>query len=401
MKFYNNNYYYVILGALFDPQQSLADQEYSEGYSWRDYFMYDALASMSQIKMLNDQAEAAGFTLSEEEQAEYEEAVANLEHSWEELGYSSLKQYINLNYGKGVDEEMVKNEMYRLYVADAYAQSVSDSFEFSTEEMDERYAEQADELDVIDYMYYLVSDDTVDAQAMAEALNGTDGETFIDALAENVEGALPTAQSLAGNSISTIYADWLLDADRVSGDTTAIESDGSTYVVMFIDRNDNSYPLVSFRHILIGAEDADGDGAYSLEEIEAAEAEANDLYDQWLAGDATEDSFAQMANEYSIDTGSNTTGGLYENVFQGQMVTPINEWLFEEGRQAGDTTVVSYDGSYTGTHIVYFAGTADLTYAQAQAESQLRSEAYDAWQEENLASYEAVTSHLGMAAKNH
>ena len=401
MNFYNNNYYYVAMGMIFDPNESLADQEYSEGYSWRDYFLDAAVDNMRQVQMLNDQAEAAGFTLSAEEQAEYDEAIANMQTSWEAMGYSSLAQYLNLNYGKGVDEQMVIDEMYRLYVASAYSEQVAESYEYTTEELDAYYADHADELDVINYMYYVVSDDTVDAQTMAEALNGTDADTFTEALAENVEGAVPTTQSLAGGSLSDVYADWLLDAARQSGDATAIESDGATYVVMFLGRDDNSYPLVSFRHILITAEDTDEDGELSQEEIDAAAAEANDLYEQWLAGDATEDSFAELANQYSDDGGSNTTGGLYEDVYQGQMVEPINDWLFEEGRQVGDTVVVSNDGSYTGTHVVYFVGADDLTFAQVQADGYLRSDAYNAWLEENLANYEATTSHLKMAGKNH
>lgn len=401
MNFYNTNYYYVALGMAFDTQQSLADQEYSEGYSWRDYFIDTAVENMRQIQMLNDQAEAAGFTLPAEDQAAYDEAIADMQTGWEDLGYSSLAQYINLNYGKGVDEQMVADEMYRIYLASAYSQSVMDSYEYTTEELDACYDEQADELDVIDYMYYLVSDDTVDAQAIVDAVDGTDADTFTAELAAAVEGAVPTTQSLAGGSISSAYGEWLTDAARQPGDAYLAETDSATYVVMFLSRNDNSYPLVSFRHILINAEDADGDGAYSEEELDAAVTEANDLYDQWQAGGATEDSFAELANEYSEDSGSNTVGGLYEDVYQGEMVEPINDWLFEAGRQTGDTTVVSYDGTYTGAHVVYFVGTDDLTYAQAQADAQLRSEAYNAWLEENLADYEAAAAHLGMVGKNH
>ena len=67
--------------------------------------------------------------------------------------------------------------------------------------------------------------------------------------------------------------------------------------------------MVNVRHILIEPEAAE-DGTISDEAWAAAEQTANDILDQWLAGDATEESFANMANENSSDPGSNTNGGL-------------------------------------------------------------------------------------------
>ena len=418
MNFYSSYSSYV--SYFFDPDESLADQSYDGERSWRDYFLDSAVESMTQVQMLNDQAEEAGFTLSDEQQAAYDEQIASLETAWEDLGYTNLQQYLNLNYGKGVDLDLVKQEMYRAAVASAFSESQYDSYEYSDTELDDYYAEHAGELDVIDYAYYSIPVPTeetedeaeepadeaeepeapaVDAQVLADAVNGTDEETFASELAAQAEGEEPTVQTLPGSSISSAYSEWLLDEARQPG---AIETDTMNYVVMFLGRDTNDYPAVSFRHILIQADDADGDGAFSEDEIAAAADEAQGLYDEWQDGDATEDSFAEMANEHSDDGGSNTTGGLYENVAKGMMVQPINDWLFEEGRKAGDTTVVSYDGdNYTGTHVLYFVGQDDMTYARAQADAALRSEAYNTWSEEQMADYEAATSHLRMCGKNH
>ncbi len=419
LSFYNTYSSYMSYGLFFNPNESLADQEYSEGYSWRQYFLDTAVDQMAQVQMLNDEAEAAGFTLSEEQQAAYESELEDLKTAWQGLGYSNLKQFINLTYGKGVDEAMVERELYRSYVASAYSESVYNSYSYTDQELAAKYDELADQLDMIEYAYYYVpapddgddaetepADDNasvLDTHAALVAIDGTDADTFRDYLAENADGAEPTVQTLPGSSLSALYADWLLNGIRLPGDATVVEDDdGSSYIVMFLSRDDNDYPTVGFRHILIQAEDTDGDGTFSQEEIDAAEAEAQDLYAQWQAGDATEDSFAEMANEYSDDGGSNTVGGLYENVFKGAMVDPINDWLFEAGRKAGDTTVVSYNGpSYTGTHVVYFTGASDQTYALYQAEQQLRADQYNTWQDDQMSSYEPVTAHLGMAGKNH
>ena len=457
MTFYNNYAQYLNYGMFFDPNTSLADQEYADGTSWRQYFLDAAVDDMTQIQMLCDQAEADGFTLDDDQQAAYDQEIETLQTNWENLGYQNLQQYLNMNYGKGVTLELVEQELYRTHLAAAYSQSIYDGFEYSDGDLDDYYAEHADELDVIDYAYYMQStptepadeaaeaeapadepaedadaeaaEDTADAeeaeetteaeeteeagetaepaeapaelQELADAIDGTDQETFETELADAVDGAVPTVQSMAGSSLNAAYSEWLLDEAREAGDATVIATDTASYVVMFLGRDTNDYPDVSFRHILIQAEDTDGDGSFSEEEIKAAADEAQSVYDDWEAGDATEDSFAELANERSDDTGSNTNGGLYENVAKGAMVDPINEWLFEDGRKEGDTTVVSYEGSYTGTHVLYFAGEDDMTYAHRQADTALRSDAYSTWLEEQMEGYTSATSHLGMCGKNH
>ena len=75
MSFYNSYADYMNYGLFFDPNESLDDQEYSEGMSWRDYFRDAAVQNMAQIQMFCDEAEAAGFTLSEEDQAAYDEQM--------------------------------------------------------------------------------------------------------------------------------------------------------------------------------------------------------------------------------------------------------------------------------------------------------------------------------------
>ena len=402
MSFYNNYYSYVNAGLFFDPQESLDDQAYSEDMSWRDYFLQSAVDSMTEVQILNNAAEAEGFTLSEEDQAAYDEAVAQLETNWADLGYSSLDQYISMNYGKGVDFDMVKQEMYRTTLASAYSQYLYNGYEYTAQDLADYYAEHADEYDRITYAYYTDTEGAVDADAATAALNGKTEADFTAYMEENYEGAAPTTLTYAGSSLSEAYSEWLLDAARKTGDVTAIEDGDTTTILMFLGRDTNDYNTVAFRHILVMAEDADGDGVYSEEEQAAALARAEELYAEWQAGDATEDSFAELADANSEDSGSNTNGGLYETVIKGQMVEPIDEWLFDAARKAGDTTVVSYDGAnYTGAHVVFFVGQEDMTYADSLADSALRNEAYSTWMEEAEEAASVTTSHLGMCGKNH
>ena len=119
------------------------------------------------------------------------------------------------------------------------------------------------------------------------------------------------------------------------------------------------YPSVAVRHILVKAEAAE-DGTYTDEAKEAAKTRAEEILKEWEDGDKTEESFAALAEQYSEDTGSNTNGGLYENVLQGQMVEEFDAFCFDESRKSGDTGVVYGEStSYAGYHVMYFVGEGD------------------------------------------
>ena len=103
---------------------------------------------------------------------------------------------------------------------------------------------------------------------------------------------------------------------------------------------------VAVRHILIKPEEKDNNNS-----LKAAEEKANSIYNEWKSGDATEDSFAALASEHSEDTGSKSNGGLYDNVYEGQMVASFNDWCFDKSRKHGDSGIVKTEYGY---HIMYF-----------------------------------------------
>lgn len=152
------------------------------------------------------------------------------------------------------------------------------------------------------------------------------------------------------------------------------------------------------RHILIQpeattlSEDDEGYDADVQAKKDAAKQKAEDLLAQWKAGDATEDSFAQLANENSTDTGSNTNGGLYTEVYQDQMVEAFNDWCFDAARKPGDTGIVETDYGY---HIMYFVGT-DLPYWEVQVRDTLKNDDFNTWYTEKTADYTAEQSSFGI-----
>ena len=126
---------------------------------------------------------------------------------------------------------------------------------------------------------------------------------------------------------------------------------------------------VDVRHILVfpegGTTDEEGNTTYSDEEWEVCRAKAQEILDEWTKGDATEDSFAALANEKSEDPGSNTNGGLYEDVYEGQMVEPFENWCFDESRQYADTGLVQTTYGY---HVMFYVGSTPMWVEYAESD---------------------------------
>lgn len=146
--------------------------------------------------------------------------------------------------------------------------------------------------------------------------------------------------------------------DQVNPTAEDVEAHWNTYgaeIEANYQVNKESGKLLDVRHILIypegGEQDAEGQTVYSDEAWENCLKEAEEILETWKAGEATEASFAALANAHSEDPGSNTNGGLYTYVYKNQMVKAFDEWCFDEARQVGDTGIVRTEFGY---HIIYY-----------------------------------------------
>lgn len=392
------NYYGDYFQYFVDTSKSFSSQNYSEDMSWADYFMQSAENSMQQITILYNEAVKNGLTLTDEQKQAIDDTWASLESQAAEYGWTSTEGYLKAFYGKASSEESYRNYLEKQALASAYYTQLVNSYEYSDEEISAYYAEHKNDFDSVSFRLLSVSS-SADGMTADEAKNEADRiataannheALFIeeakalylasleeDSTDEDYDADSATLhEDVSYSYTGTNYADWLFDESRTSGETTVIEisnSDGTTTfaVLYFIERDAKDYPLVNVRHILISAEDSS-----DADSMAAAKSEAEELLAQWEAGEATEDSFAALANEKSADTGSNTNGGLYENVYQGQMVDAFNDWCFDADRQIGDTGIV--ESSY-GYHIMYFSGLSETTYQELAVDSTLRGTTYNEW----------------------
>ena len=320
---------------------------------------------------------------------------------------------------RSIYEEQTRRSM----LATAYLQDYQDSLSYTDEELEAAYEEARTTYDHVTCQFVRVNGaaadtdeegneievtDEMTAEAMATAKTTADaiyaayqaGTSLEDAAAEYESTASYTnSESYTYNT--SVLGEWLYDDARQAGDSAVLEDadNDAYYVVVFNSRGRDDYNTVNVRHILIqpeASELSEDDEGYE-DDVAAKDAEAQqkaqDILDEWEAGAATEDSFAELANEYSADGGSNTNGGLYEQVYQGQMVTEFNDWCFDPARQPGDTGIIHNDS--TGYHVMYFVG-YDKPYWQIRVTNALVSDAVDSFYTEKTEGYTAEQSSFGM-----
>ena len=171
--------------------------------------------------------------------------------------------------------------------------------------------------------------------------------------------------------------------------------DGYT-IVLFTERDDNEVKMANVRHILVkfqgGTKDKDGNVTYSDEEKKTAKEEAEKLLKQWQEGKADEESFGELANKESDDqNGKVTNGGLYEDIYPGQMVKAFEEWCFAEGRKTGDTGIVETEYGY---HVMFYSSTDEMSYRDLMIDTDLRAEDTEKWHDSLSEKVTCVTENL-------
>lgn len=418
-----------------DTSSSLKDQKINataaglmgakEGDSWYEYVLNQALDQMKSVQAVCDAAGKAGFTWTDDLQSKLDDNMSTLKTSVTNGGYSSFKQYLSTAYGSGMTEKVYRSQVKNAMLAQAYSQSYQDSLTYTDDKLTSTYQADTKSYDSADFEYVRVSGSVPTTDANGNKVDVTDEmKTAAMATAKTTADSI-YASYKAGESLSNLadanesasytkgegraYSDsvllnWVFDDSRAAGDSALLEdtSGSSYYVVVFSSRYRNDYPTVDVRHILFKLADAtkkEGEDGYEDEQKQLkadAEKKANDALAEWKSGAATEDSFAELANKESEDAGSNTTGGLYQQVYKGEMVTSFNDWCFDASRKPGDTGIVFGESSnYSGYHVLYYVGT-NLPYWKVQVTNSLKSADYSDWYEGLTKDYEAQQSSFGM-----
>ena len=418
------SYWQLFLG--YDTYSPLNEQIFDEekGTTWADYFMEKAIDSATATYAMIDMAAEENFTLSDEELEDMNTYFDGMEL------LSDLDAFAKANYSNSVTGEGYKAYYAATTLANVYFIHHTSEMEYTDEDYREFEKGNYNVYSSFNFAIYGVSankyltggtksedgkttiysdkekDEAVqkalkDAQAL---MNKESVEKFDEAIKaleinkDNKTAASTKNKNTFYNNISNKDVQtWVGNASRKEGDMTCITvnetvtlEDGTTtlrpagyYVVFFQGREDHKYQSVDVRHILVKFAKADEDDestTYTLAEKETAKKKAEELLEQWKKGEKVdEDSFAALAKEKTEDDGSKSNGGLYEDIYKGQMVEAFENWCFDKDRKAGDTGLVETEYGY---HIMYFVETNEMTYRDHMIKSDLVNADAAEWRDE-------------------
>lgn len=408
---YQAKYYGYQTGTGYDvslsPEEQTTTTKDADGneITWVEYFREKALEAAQMYLAYYQEAKKNGMELDKADIAEIDKNLEELrenansygkrDESDENNGYS-LNAYLRVQYGSGINANFLKKQMEKEALVRKYSQSLIDGLKdgYSADKVKEIFEKNPDEYlftDVRIYQFALESltaeegekEDALakrqeksdkqakdDANKMYSAV--TDEKSFLnyakklntedkdyDADQSTLLSSYKKADSTGSgasnlSSINEDLANWAFKDSTKKNDKKLItikqDDKVSGYIVALMVNPKHDVDTVSVRHILFKTVD-DENKPLDDDKIKAAKANAEQTLAKWKAGDADEDSFADFATELTEDTGSQSTGGLYENVAPGQMVAEFNNWIFDKARKESDCDIV--ETSY-GYHIIYF-----------------------------------------------
>ena len=386
---FNNTYGYYFP---IDTSVSLKGQDwtlYSDGSTWFDFFAANAKSTLSNTLAFCEEANARGITLTEEDHKEIDEAIASIKTAAKQAGVTT-SYYTHVMFGSGVNQKDVRRALELSVLASKCNQAIVDSYNYTEADFNKYIEENPDALVYAEYAAFdmntsdTLEDDVKTAEMLQSYLDRfaqvttkeefeavafdylrnvtylDDEKVTDDAIREEVS-ALSTKSTYVKDDAT---AEWAFADDRKAGDVfTEISEDKTTYsaYMLLATPSLDEYNTVNIRHILLSSATYGSD--------EAAKAKAEELLAGFTGG---ADAFAALANEYSEDTGSNTNGGLYENVGKGEMVETFDAWIYADGRKAGDTGIVKSDYGY---HVMFFVGEGEIAW-HVQADNALKNAQY-------------------------
>ncbi len=404
--FFNSNYqsyaqYASYLGI--DTGSSLKAQTSSIGTgTWFDYFASLTKSYVNEVLALCEAAKANGISLDDSDYDAIDESIASLKETASAYGYT-INQYLITAFGAGINTKDVKNCLELTALASKYSEGFYASLSYTDEQLETYYEENKSSFDGVDVIAVTVSSsyftekdedgnpigdttaasDAAKAQAETIAVAGSMDEfnaaireyllTYGGATEDDVDAMVEQCYSkhVLASAISDI-SDWAFSASV--GETQVSGEDGATqFSVYYLAKTAyrDETPNRNVRHILFSVD------------TYADDTKASEVYAEWESAGFTEDKFVELNNTYNEDTVSIENGGLYEEVYDGQMMTEFNDWLFDESREVGDHDIV--ETSY-GWHIMYYVGEGSKTAWENTAESALQSNDYSALVEENSTS---------------
>lgn len=360
--------------SVYDPEISLKEQEYSNGETWYDLFVDNAMSSVQSNLQLCEAAFAAGYSLDEQQ----------LERCKDIAEQDDLSRY-----QKGVRLEDLEAATELTLLAQEYQNEVRSQFNVTEDEINSYYQEHRFEYLTASLLGYsfpfspesVLSGDSAEIDAATEAANGLAACKTQQEYTEYVYRYLTDTmgmsrsdaeQTAADLTITTFVRDlpqdvqtWLQEGAK-RGETKVISRADQLFVSVYMLREEpapDESKAVDFRVIYLRADEQNDIGqTVSL---------AEKLRDQVTENGGTSQAFADCAYQHSEDSSTYANGGLVTG-YSSVRTTYGDEtaaWIFDRERQQGDMTLIQRSGAVL---LLYFEGANPDT----GWENQIRNDLY-------------------------
>lgn len=343
-----------------DTSKDFSDQMYSDTLTWADYFDQLAVDTISRTKALKLDAQAKGFVHDKEEE-EYKEFVENITTAAADSG-EKVDSYLKNLFGPYATKKRIEPYVREGLVVAAYNDKLMADNKPTDAEVETFYQENKADYDSVDYKQTLVKaelptepTDLADEEVEYDPESGV-AYTPSDAEKEKaMEDTKPQAEEAEKTVVSDgeeftgkrradvdfFIKEWLFDEARKAGDTTVIaDTDYNQYYVLAFEKRYREESSTANVRVL------------------AVQGEAQPILDQWNEKGATEDVFIELSRQYNVADYEND--GLFENIAKNSLGDVFDEWIFAEGRKAGEAGVVVYDEETQ--YLIYYVGDGDALY---------------------------------------
>ena len=405
-----------------DQQTQTTTDDNGNEITWAEKLHDDTISLIQMHKAYYNEAVKKGLELTEADKAYIDKQIESLREEASNAGGTSsdgenkvsysLNAYLRKVYGGSVNERFLRKQLKIQVLAQKYYNERTKEIAaaYNQSDIDAEYKKDTATYDLVTFRAYTFNtteltkednetDDALKArQTKADAEVKKNANDFYNAVTNEATFSAKAAdlnkdtadydvdentkytmlQATIKQSFSDDVATWLFDKTTKDGAKKLFsDEDEGKYIIVLAVKGPHQEKTVTARHILFSTIDQSTQNDLSDEEKAQKKKDAENALKEYNDGAKTEDSFAALANEYTEDSGSSSNGGLYENIYPGQMVTAFNNWVFDSNRKPGDVELV--ETSY-GYHIIYFVaedGTDyyDSTIRSSKAANDIETEA--------------------------
>lgn len=432
------DYYYASIVSYYEQYASYGyysldtTKDYSKQYttdddgnkiSWQKFFETEALKEVEQITTYYSKALEEGVTLTSAQKKTIDKQISTLKDSASQNDVS-LDQYIKANFGTYCSEDTIRIMLEQYYLSANYKGKFKSETKVTDNDVDKYYNDHKNDYKKIEFYYIASPYDATDDNSKNESIKTAEKimakmkdkksvialvpEVYSSYIDSQVKSSMEqdstltekkareeAVKSYESNVVTTVSGSdspfddkmntWLFSDDTKVGSKKYYIDEDAKYIYIVLKTSkasveeDETYTV---RHILVAPESGSNSSSSTSEKTEytdeqwvAAKKKADSILAKFNKTDKSEYEFAKLAEQYSTDSASTSSGsndsfgGLYESVTLGQMVPDFEKWSIDDSRKYGDTGIVKSDYGY---HIMFFIN--DCPEYQSKIITQIKSD---------------------------